>query len=142
MSPRSLSCAYARPNHSRAFSIFRSDKEILTTVQITNGLSFVFRRASAERVFLAGRGSDQTDSVHERPDSGHSCKTLLRELRVRYGSWNAVVVVRKFSLPPLFPSLTHIHTPFLDWNENVVPRLLAIFRSVEREIGAEAQKRR
>ena len=73
-SPRSLSCANARPNHSRAFSILRSDQKILATVQITKGLSFVFRRASAERVFLAGLGSDQMDSVHKRPDSGHSCR--------------------------------------------------------------------
>ena len=47
----------------------------------------------------------------------------------------------QFSLPPLFPSLTHIHTPFLDWNENVVPRLLAIFRSVEREMGGQKHRR-
>ena len=74
MSPWSLSCPNARPNHSLAFSILRSDQKILATVETTNGLSFVFRRASAERVFLVGRGSDQTDNVHKRPDSGHSCR--------------------------------------------------------------------
>ena len=82
MSPRSLSCANARPNHSRAFSILRSDQKILATVQITKGLSFVFRRASAERVFLAGRGSDQTDSVHSKPDSGHSCRPKTPDQKV------------------------------------------------------------
>jgi len=56
-SSRSLSCANARPNYPWALSILRSDRKILATVQITNSLSFVFRRASAERVFLAGRGS-------------------------------------------------------------------------------------
>jgi len=41
---------------------------------------------------------------------------------------------------PLFPSLTHVHALSPDWNENVVPRLRAIFRSVEQEI--EGQRHR
>jgi len=45
-----------------------------------------------------------------------------------------------------FPSVllhlsTQLHALLLDWNENVVPRLLAIFRSVEREIEGRKQKR-
>jgi len=47
----------------------------------------------------------------------------------------------QFSLPPLFLLLTRIHTLFLDWNENAVPRLLAIFRSVERETGGQKRRR-
>ena len=44
---------------------------------------------------------------------------------------------------PFLPFLSslHIHTRFPDWNENVVPRLLAIFRLVEREVKGQKQKR-
>ena len=46
----------------------------------------------------------------------------------------------------VFPSapfllLTHVHTLLPDWNENVVPRLLAIFRSVERKIKGQRYMR-
>ena len=47
---------------------------------------------------------------------------------------------RFFSLL-LLHSLTRIHTLSLDWNENVVPRILAIFRSVEREVEGQKQRR-
>ena len=39
------------------------------------------------------------------------------------------------------PLSTRVYTWLLDWNDNVVPRLLAIFRSVEREIEGQKQKR-
>ena len=37
------------------------------------------------------------------------------------------------SIFPFAPFLLATHILSLDWNENVVPRLLAIFRSVERK---------
>jgi len=46
------------------------------------------------------------------------------------------------SVPPLSCSFRRlIHTRFLDWNENVVPRLLAIFRLVERETKGQQHRR-
>jgi len=47
----------------------------------------------------------------------------------------------QFFLSVLLHSSTQLYTLLLDWNENVVPRLLAIFRSVEREIEGQKQKR-
>jgi len=46
------------------------------------------------------------------------------------------------SVSPFLPFLLlpHTHAHFLDWNENVVPRLLAIFRLVEQE--TKGQKHR
>ena len=38
-------------------------------------------------------------------------------------------------------SPTHIRTPLIDWDENVVPRLFAIFRSVERETKGQNHRR-
>jgi len=46
------------------------------------------------------------------------------------------------SVSPSSPTLCRLILPcFLDWNENVVPRLLAIFRSVERETKGQTHKR-
>jgi hypothetical protein len=41
----------------------------------------------------------------------------------------------------LLHSSTQNYFPLLDWNENVIPRLLAIFRSVEQEIEGQRKRR-
>ena len=71
----------ARLNHSRAFSILRSDQNSLATVQMISGSSADFLRASIERDLRVARGSAQMASDHNIPDAGHSCSPMLNNQR-------------------------------------------------------------
>lgn len=55
-------------------------------------------------------------------------------------SWASVTGVINVRFPFVRLS-THFHIFLLDWDENVFPRLLAIFRSVEKEIEGQIHKR-
>ena len=61
-------------------------------------------------------------------------------ISIRLSSWEFVTGAINVSSVLLHLS-TGIYNISLDWNENVVPRLLAIFRSVEREIEGQKQRR-
>ena len=77
-SPKSGFVTTARLNHCLAFSILRSAQNNLATVQMINGSSADFFRASTDRDFRVGRGSAHIDKDQSSPDVGQSWRPVKK----------------------------------------------------------------
>lgn len=79
LSPTSGLALIARSNQVLAFSILRSVQKRRAIAVMMFASSFVFLRASADRLFRPGRGSFQIEIAHKRPDVGHSWIAVKKE---------------------------------------------------------------